>query len=159
MSLSRFRRTLLDPAGLDDSTAAVLTALDDANVIVFHLLGKGDASWLRRDAIVARLRELPPVPHPSTLFQSVLTAADKEWLRALVTSLGDAVRACLSAPDSASSFEEAARQAAQLLELRLVEHGFVTQLVEDQVAATVAERMAGVVTMIDALFLDGCVDG
>lgn len=156
MSLERYRTTLLNPAGADGPTAQVLSAL--SNVFIFHLLERGDASWMRRDALLERLRGMPPIAEPSTLFQAVLGASDKERLRGLVAALGHQVRSCLSA-GSASGYAEAARLTSELLELRLVEHGFVVWLIEAEVRAAVEERMAAVVTVVDSLFLDGHLEG
>ena len=97
ITLDYLRRTLLNVAGLDEQTAAVLGALSDANaVFLYHLLGRGDPSWLQRDAILDRLRALPPVGAPSSLFQSVLNSEDKERLRGLVAALGQELRAHLA---------------------------------------------------------------
>ena len=85
---------LLSPAGLDAATAEVLGAnpnpnrtptpdphphptpsqvlgaLSGDNVLLFHLLGRGDSSWRGRDAILAQLQRLPPIAAPSSLFQA-----------------------------------------------------------------------------------------
>jgi len=80
-----------------------------------------------------RLRRLPPITSPSTLFHSVLASDDKERLRALVSALGREVRSGLAAAN-ADGYARAARLVADLLELRVIEHGFVAQLVEHEVA-------------------------
>ena len=93
-TLERVRRVLLSPAGLDAATAEVLGAnpnpnrtptphphpdptpsqvlgaLSGDNVLLFHLLGRGDSSWRGRDAILAQLQRLPPIAAPSSLFQA-----------------------------------------------------------------------------------------
>ena len=126
MTLERYKRTLLDPSCLEGPTAEVLGAL--SNVLVFHLLGRGDDSWSKRDAILERLRGLPPIRDPSTLFQSVLVAEDKERLREMVAALGREVRSHLGS-GCGDRYAEAARLVRDLLELRVVEHGFVERLV------------------------------
>mmetsp|Transcript_47509 Transcript_47509/g.154228 ORF Transcript_47509/g.154228 Transcript_47509/m.154228 type:complete len:709 (-) Transcript_47509:2135-4261(-) len=168
MSLERYMRTLLSPSGLDTATGEVLHALS-GRVCVFHLLGRGDASWLARDALLERVRGLPPIGTPSSLFQSVLGSEDRERLRALIAALGKDLRECLSRCElrvrgqlgatSAAGFGEAARLAAELLELRVVEHGFVSSLVEGEVLAAARESVASQVAPVDALFLDGGLDG
>ena len=155
ITLDYLRRTLLNVAGLDEQTAAVLGALSDANaVFLYHLLGRGDPSWLQRDAIVERLRALPPVGSPSSLFQSVLNSEDKERLRGLVAALGQELRAHL-ASGTPAGFAAAAQLVADLLELRIIEHGFVGAVVEQEVEAAVQERLAAAVATADALFVDG----
>ena len=153
------RRTLLNVAGLDEQTAAVLGALSDANaVFLYHLLGRGDPSWLQRDAILERLRALPPVGAPSSLFQSVLNSEDKERLRGLVAALGQEVRAHL-ATGTPAGFAAAAQLVADLLELRIIEHGFVGAVVEQEVEAAVQERLAAAVATADAFVDGGLEDG
>jgi len=168
MSIERYLRTLLSPSGLDTATGEVLHALS-GRVCVFHLLGRGDSSWLTRDALLERVRGLPPIGTPSSLFQSVLGSEDRERLRALIAALGKDLRECLSRCElrvrgqlgatSAAGFGEAARLAAELLELRVVEHGFVSSLVEGEVLAAARESVASQVAPVDALFLDGGLDG
>ena len=88
LSAERYQRALLAPEGLDETTAEVLGALCADNVFAFHLLGRGDDTWMTRDALIARLRALPGIASPTDLFRSVLCDADKEQLRSLVASLG-----------------------------------------------------------------------
>lgn len=156
MTLARYREALLDPDGLDETTGEVLKALLDVgdNVCIFHLLGRGGSSWLSREQIISRVRSLPPMAEPTSLFQSVLSDSDKEKLRSLVGSLGADVRALLSEATPAA-YASAASLVSDLLELRLIEHGFVAGLVEKEVREAVEERMAAVVALIDGLFLQG----
>ena len=58
----------------------LLRAIEEggAKVVLFHLLERGDASWLTRDAICARLHSLVPVTDPAgRLFRSAVAEADK----------------------------------------------------------------------------------
>jgi energy-coupling factor transporter ATP-binding protein EcfA2 len=59
MTLERYQRSLLDPSGLDETTGEVLRALLDreGSAFLFHLLGRGDDSWLTRSSCV---RSWPP---------------------------------------------------------------------------------------------------
>ena len=71
-SPARHAGALLDPAGLDETTSEVLRALlAGGNVGIFHLLGRGDASWLSRDQILERVRALPPMSEPRAQLLSI----------------------------------------------------------------------------------------
>ena len=61
-------------------------------MLLFHLLGRGDSSWCRREAILAQLQRLPAIAAPSHLFQAVLGSEDKEELRDLVAEIGREIR-------------------------------------------------------------------
>ena len=68
----------------------------------------------------------------------MLGSADKEQLRVLVGEIGREIRACLAAGDG-EGYSCAADLVAELLELRVVEHGFVASLVAQEVRCAVEE--------------------
>ena len=68
------------------------------------------------------------------------------------------MRACLAAP-SPAAYAEAARLASDLLDLRSIEHGFVTALVEAEVCRALEERMAAVGEIVDEVFAGASLDG
>jgi hypothetical protein len=94
LTLDHHRALLLDPSGLDQAAAGLLAAIERENVVVFHLLDKGGPSWLGRGQIISRIRALVPIAKEpgGSLFRSAIDDADKERLRALAKSLGDAVK-------------------------------------------------------------------
>ena len=162
MSLDDHRARLLDPSGLDHTASELLAAIGgEASVIMYHLLGRGDESWLRRDDIIARIRELAPIEGGSDrvggedeedagkwqegqagqregdgqegeqqdgqgLFRSAIDDADKESLRCLVRGLGDAVSGAIFR----GTYDDAADMVNDMLELKVVESGFVTSIVD-----------------------------
>ena len=94
LTLEDHRRTLLEPSGLAPAHADLLHALGES-VVVYHLLGRGDRSWSRRDALLERIRRLAPIHSPASVLRTVLTETDRESLQTLVSGLGERVRAAL----------------------------------------------------------------
>ena len=47
------RRRLLEPTGLDAAARELMSALNESHVILYHLLERGDASWLTRTQVSA----------------------------------------------------------------------------------------------------------
>ena len=136
MTLEMHRSKLLDPSGLDEAARALFGALPrgsshrgvatqpdrrgwtlagtlGANVLCYHLLDRGDASWLVRDGIIERIRALEPIGNPAALFQSAIDEGDKESLRELIRVLGETVGSLLcdgayeAAVDAVSASHEA----------------------------------------------------
>ena len=162
MSLDDHRARLLDPSGLDHTASELLAAIGgEASVIMYHLLGRGDESWLRRDDIIARIRELAPIEGGGDrvggeddedagewqegqagqkegegqegeqqdgqgLFRSAIDDADKESLRCLVRGLGEAVSGAIFR----GTYDDAADMVNDMLELKVLESGFVTSIVD-----------------------------
>ena len=137
LGLGDHREKLLDPSGLDDDARRLLGTLGE-NVGIFHLLGRGDATWLTRDAIIERIKRLAPITAPASLFQTAIDEADKESLRMLVAGLAEQVRQTMHAGD----YHAAADLVNDLFELRLVDTGFVAAIVHDGVNALMDERFA-----------------
>jgi hypothetical protein len=52
-----------------------------SQVFVFHPLGKGDDTWLKRDAIIERIRKLTPITDAGSIFSTVLMPEDEQALR------------------------------------------------------------------------------
>ncbi|CAK0884720.1 unnamed protein product, partial [Prorocentrum cordatum] len=137
MSLERLRDRLMDPTGLDAVARELLGAIGGANVLAYHLLGRGDASWPGREEIIARVQSLEALSTPATLFQSAICQEDRESLRCLVASLARGVEATIGAAEC----QAAADAVADLLELKVVEHGFVAGIVDEAVRSAVDARM------------------
>eukprot|EP00928_Gymnodinium_smaydae_P061201 TRINITY_DN45344_c0_g1_i1.p1 TRINITY_DN45344_c0_g1~~TRINITY_DN45344_c0_g1_i1.p1 ORF type:complete len:952 (-),score=99.80 TRINITY_DN45344_c0_g1_i1:132-2987(-) len=145
MSLASYQKKLLDPSGLDDEAKQFLSAIGDANVILYHLLGRGDSTWLQREAMIERIKILRPIEEPSSLFQSAINDSDKESLRDLVHQLGDEVKRFIDSGE----YEAAADIASDLFELNLVGHSFISSLVDTVIDALIGERMSTVRSMIE----------
>eukprot|EP00927_Polykrikos_kofoidii_P046580 TRINITY_DN4076_c2_g1_i1.p1 TRINITY_DN4076_c2_g1~~TRINITY_DN4076_c2_g1_i1.p1 ORF type:complete len:947 (+),score=163.95 TRINITY_DN4076_c2_g1_i1:92-2932(+) len=145
MTSDRYKEKLLDPSGLDEVAQELICAIGDANVIIYHLLERGDSSWLKRDAIIARIKAMVPMTQPGSLFQSAINDADKECLRNLVSELGKRIKSAVGAAD----YDVAADMASDLLELKLVEHDFVTSIVDEVVSDVCESRMAIVRSIVE----------
>ena len=87
----------------------------------------------------------------------MLGSADKEELRDLVAEIGREIRSCLGVGEA--GYARAAALVAELLELRIVDHGFVASLVAEEVQGAVEERVAEVGAVVGAVFVDGALDG
>ena len=143
LTLDVHRQRLLDPSGLDEEAQALLGTLG-ANVIIYHLMQRGDPSWHGRSGIIERIKRLIPITAPGPLFRSAIDEADKESLRVLVHGLGGQVRQAMID----GQYDAAADLVADLLELRLVENDFVATIVEGGVNGLMDERMARLRTLL-----------
>jgi len=144
ITLERHKEKLLDSSGLDETAKELLIAIGDANVVIYHLLERGDDSWFKRDAIIARITRLVPITEPSNLFRSAIIDADKESLRDLVSDLGKQVQTAIGAAE----YDVAADVVLDLLDLKLVEHAWVTTLVDEVTSDVIDDRMAEVMTIV-----------
>ena len=144
MTLEHHRQKLLDPSGLDVMAKELLDAIGEAIVLVYHLLSRGDDSWLRRDSIISRVKALSPIVQPGSLFRSVIVDADKESLRQLVQRLGDVVKADIREAE----YDTAVGVVSQMLQLKWVESDFVTAIVDQTVSEAVDGRMAALKSVI-----------
>eukprot|EP00929_Paragymnodinium_shiwhaense_P109013 TRINITY_DN75379_c0_g1_i1.p1 TRINITY_DN75379_c0_g1~~TRINITY_DN75379_c0_g1_i1.p1 ORF type:complete len:943 (+),score=139.06 TRINITY_DN75379_c0_g1_i1:95-2923(+) len=145
ITLDGLKRKLLDPSGLDEMAKDLLSAIGDANVITYHLLERGGASWSKRDALVAHIRGLVPITEPNSLFKSAINDADKESLRHLVNELAKELQVMISASD----YDRAADVVSDILELKEVEHGFVTTVVDEAISAVIHERLVSVTSVVE----------
>ncbi|CAE8643488.1 unnamed protein product [Polarella glacialis] len=154
MTLARCTGKLLDPSGLDETGKDLLSAIGDANVLIYHLLERGDESWLKQDAIIARIKGLVPITEPGRLFQSAINDADKESLRDLVSDLGKQLKSAISSAE----YVAAADVVSDLLELKLVEHSFVTTIVDEAVSDAIDDSMVTVRAIVNGRGEPGCKD-
>ena len=145
ITLGQHARKLLDPTGLDEDGRKTLGALG-TNVCVYHLLGRGDASWLDRSAIIDRINELEPITTPASLFRSAIAEHDKESLREMVTSLCAQVSSSMAFRE----YQWAADQVSDLLEIKNTQSDFVNAIIDEAVtAAVVSERTRIVRAAVD----------
>eukprot|EP00930_Biecheleria_cincta_P056456 TRINITY_DN42573_c0_g1_i1.p1 TRINITY_DN42573_c0_g1~~TRINITY_DN42573_c0_g1_i1.p1 ORF type:complete len:908 (+),score=197.81 TRINITY_DN42573_c0_g1_i1:33-2726(+) len=145
MTLDRYKQKLLDPSGLDELATEFLNALKDANILIYHLLDRGDASWLRRDGIITRIKGLTPITEPGDLFQSVISDGDKESLRNLVSGLSTELGKAIDAGE----FGRVSDMASDLLELKKVGHEFLNAVIDDVFSDIMQYRMTTVRTILD----------
>ena len=145
-TLQQHARRLLDPTGLDESSRQTLKALG-GGVCVYHLLGRGDSSWLDRAALLGRIAALKPIEAPAALFRSAIAEHDKESLRGLVAQLADTARTCVVA----GRYAAAADEVADLLEVKMhARSEFISAIVDEAIAeAVVTERIATIRAAVD----------
>jgi hypothetical protein len=161
MTLEDHRSRLLDPSGLDQTSASLLNAIHSENILCFHLLEECrtdiHTSWHKRPEIAKRIKALVPIVHNSStsssspllsssvgLFHSAVDDQDKESFRLMVDGLGCRITSCLTV--NVGAFHVAVDIVHDLLHLEsIVKDPFVTTVVMDMIHQTIVHSNVPVI--------------
>ena len=91
----------------------------------YHLLDKGNQSWLKREQLLDQISQMPEIKQPENIFQSVLTAEDQAALREFVDEFASRMTTALELKEYAVAIDAL----TQMHRLEIIGNSFVTNLI------------------------------
>ena len=130
---------LCNTSGFGEEDAKIIAALKE-RAFLFHPLDKGGDTWLKRGALLERIRRsMTPITDKNT-FKTVLSLEDEAMVRTIATELGSRALKAVQAED----YAQTRRLLEQLTRMEVIDNPVATRMLEDakqQVAAHLSSEM------------------